>query len=203
MRMIIGVILLAFLLISCGGRRVETGTSQGEVARATLPTMAWDHRPEAAEWTRATLAAINSHGSALIMTVPGDIDEFCPAYPNANATDRASFWSGILSALAKHESTWRPEASGGGGLWIGLTQIDPRTARAFDCQATSVSALKNGAANLSCAVRIATKQVARDAMLVRNSQGWRGLGRDWAPFRSPEKRADMANWTRSQSYCQP
>lgn len=184
------------LVASCAGRSGST-----DVSRGALPAMAWDHRPEAEEWTRSTLAAIQSHGAVLLQTVPGDIAEYCPAYPRADDANRAAFWSGILSALAKHESTWRPEASGGGGLWIGLTQIDPRTARFFGCQATSVSALKDGAANLSCAVRIAAKQVGRDAMLVRNDQGWRGLGRDWAPFRSADKRADMAAWTSRQEYC--
>ena len=193
---LIVVFSLILLVASCAGSRGST-----DVSRGALPAMAWDHRPEAEQWTRSTLDAIHSHGAVLLQTVPGDIAEFCPAYPRADAANRAAFWSGILSALAKHESTWRPEASGGGGLWIGLTQIDPRTARAFGCQATSVSALKDGAANLSCAVRIAAKQVGRDAMLVSNSDGWRGLGRDWAPFRNTGKRAQMAAWTSRQDYC--
>jgi hypothetical protein len=32
--------------------------------------------------------------------------------------------------------------------------------------------------------------------------GAKGMGRDWAPFRSSSKRAEMAAWTRAQSYCQ-
>jgi len=166
-----------------------------------LPVMRWDHRPEAALWTRATLAAVQGHGTALVRSVPRDITTYCPAYPGASDADRAAFWSGMLSALAKHESTWRPEAAGGGGKWIGLTQIDPRTAAGYGCKAQSVRALKDGAANLSCAVRIAAHQVGRDELLVSEGGNWRGMARDWAPFRNDAKRADMAAWTSAQSYC--
>jgi hypothetical protein len=189
----IGVLLLAGCAV---------GRSTPQVSRSTLPAMAWDHRPEAAVWTRATLAALAEHGRALINAQPGDIAAFCPAYPRASDADRAAFWAGLLSILAKHESTWRPEASGGGGAWIGLTQIDPRTARGYRCDATTSAALKNGAANLSCAVRIAAAQVGADQMLVAQNGNWRGMARDWAPFRDPKKRQDMANWTRAQAYCQ-
>ena len=188
---------LAFL-VGCAGRATVPEVSRG----AELPAMRWDHRPEAAQWTRSTLAAIKTDGAALLDIVPTDIGEYCPAYPRANRDDRAAFWAGMLSALAKHESTWNPQASGGGGKWIGLTQIDPRTARAFGCKATTVAALKDGAANLACAVRIAAAQVSRDRAVVSRNGQWRGLGRDWAPFRSTAKRADMAQWTRQQAYCQ-
>ena len=188
--------IVGVLLAGCGLLK-----SRPAVARSELPAMAWDHRPEAAKWTRSTLAAVRTHGAGLLDIIPSDIKAFCPAYPRASNADRASFWSGILSTLAKYESTWRPEASGGGGRWIGLTQISPQTARAFGCQARTVGALKDGSANLSCAVRIAAAQVGRDGALVSENGNWRGLARDWAPFRDETKRADMASWTRKQAYC--
>jgi len=167
-----------------------------------LPTMRWDHLPQATNWTVATLKAVEEHGSGLVTTVPKDIAQWCPGYENASDAERAAFWAGLFSTLAKYESTWNPKASGGGGLWIGLTQIDPRTARGYDCNAKTKAELKNGAANLSCAVRIASYQVARDDVLISEDGSWRGVARDWAPFRSAAKRADMAAWTRSQDYCQ-
>ncbi len=180
-----------------------TSRRAAEVSRAAtaLPAMAWDHRPEAAQWTRATLAAIRSDGAVLLDIVPGDIARWCPAYPRAGSRQRAAFWAGLLSVLAGHESTWRPEAEGGGGRWIGLTQIDPRTARAFGCRATTKAELKDGAANLACAVRIASAQVERDAQVAGGPGAWRGLARDWAPFRSLTKRAEMTAWTSAQDYC--
>jgi hypothetical protein len=164
-----------------------------------LPAMRWDHRPEAAEWTRTTLAAIAAEDVRLADNVPDDIAQWCPAYEKAGIAQRRVFWAGLFSALAKHESTWNPAASGGGGRWIGLLQIAPATARQYDCGATSSAALKNGAANLQCAVEIASRQVARDDLV--SGGGSYGIGRDWAPLRSSSKRADMMAYTRSQSYC--
>ncbi len=205
-RMIAALVAMTTLsfLAGCGGdARKANATRKAEVSRASaLPPMAWDHRAEAATWTRTTLAAIRVDGAKLVATVPRDIAAFCPAYKQAGPPERAAFWAGMLSALAKHESTWNPQASGGGGRWIGLTQIDPRTARGYGCSARSVHALKNGSANLACAVRIAASQVSRDGALVGQPGAWRGMARDWAPFRSPQKRRDMAEWTRAQPYCQ-
>jgi hypothetical protein len=165
------------------------------------PPMRWDFRPEAPAWTAATLTALEGHGAALAAVVPDDIETFCPGYVEADAEQRRAFWAGLFSALAKHESTWNPSASGGGGRWIGLMQISPGTAQQYRCAATSTAELKDGAANLSCAVRIAAVQVGRDRLVAGN--GSKGVGRDWAPFRSPAKRADIAEWTRRQSYCDP
>ncbi len=109
------------------------------------------------------------------------------------------FWAGLLSKVAKYESSWNPAAAGGGGLYIGLMQISPRTAGNYGCEATSAKALKDGAANLQCAVTILSQQVARDGVVA--GQGNRGAGRDWMPFRDRAKRAEIAGWTKSQPYC--
>lgn len=162
----------------------------------SLPATRWDHRPEAPVWTEATLEALKDHGTPLLSTVPADIDYYCPGYATATEEERAAFWVGLFSALAYHESTWNPTAVGGGGLWYGLVQIDPRSAKWFGCDAKTGNALKDGAANLSCAVRIAARQVPS-----RNTVST-GM-RDWGPFHKESKRAEMASFTRTQSYCQP
>ena len=162
--------------------------------------MRWDHRPEAHKWTEASLTALQSHGATLPAIVPEDIETFCPGYEDASLEERRLFWTGLLSALAKHESTWRPEAAGGGGRWIGLLQIAPGTARAYGCRAQDVAALKDGAANLSCAIRIMSRTIARDGVVGAKGRG--GIAADWGPFTVSEKRAEMAAWTRSQNYCQ-
>ncbi|MCJ8139397.1 transglycosylase SLT domain-containing protein [Falsirhodobacter halotolerans] len=186
----------AMLALPVAGCATQTKTTEP----ASLPVMRWDFRPEASSWTRQTLAAVSQKDADLAALVPNDIDTWCPGYRTASMDERRAFWTAMLSALAKHESTWNPAASGGGGKWIGLVQIAPRTARAYDCDATTTSELKNGSANLACAVNIASAQVSRDNM-VAGAQGRRGMGRDWAPFRSSAKRAEMAQWTRSQDYC--
>ncbi|MDZ4095384.1 MAG: transglycosylase SLT domain-containing protein [Paracoccaceae bacterium] len=165
-----------------------------------LPRMGWDHRPEASDWTRTTLAAVADRDSALATLVPTDIALWCPGYARAGLQDRRAFWVGLLSAVAKHESRWNPKAAGGGGRYVGLMQISPATARNFGCEADSAGKLTDGAANLSCAVEIAAQQVGRDNAVA--GQGRLGLGRDWMPFRKAATRTEMAAWTRVQSYCQ-
>ena len=163
------------------------------------PPMQWDHHPEGAEWTESTLVAVSTKDPQLSERVPADIETWCPGYTDASVEERRAFWTGLLSAVAKYESTWNENASGGGGRWIGLMQIDPRSAANYGCDATSVGALKDGEANLECAVEIMSRQVAKDGLVA--GSGNRGIGRDWAPLRSSEKRAAMAAWTRAQPYC--
>lgn len=183
-------VLTATLLSGCvGGKKEEV-----------LPVTQWDHRPEAEVWTETALEAVAEKDPVFAEQVPQDIEDWCPAYETASIDDRRAFWVGLLSATAKHESTWNPQASGGGGKWIGLMQIDPRSARYYECDATSPDALKDGAANLDCAVDILAVQVEKDNLVA--GEGNRGIGRDWAPFRSAEKRQDMSEWTRSAPYCQ-
>ncbi|MGH1368776.1 MAG: transglycosylase SLT domain-containing protein [Maritimibacter sp.] len=162
-------------------------------------TMSWDHKPQADVWTQAVMDALDSHGQNLTALVPGDIATWCPAYEEASLEGRKAFWTGLISALTKHESTYRQTAVGGGGKWYGLVQILPSTARGYGCQARSGAALKDGVANLSCAVRIMNHTVARDGVV---SAGMRGVAADWGPFHSRKKRTDMINFTRSQNYCQ-
>ena len=142
---------------------------------------------------------IAANDAVLAAKVPADIQGWCPGYDDASMTERRAFWAGLLSATAKHESTWNPKASGAGGRYIGLMQISPATARAYSCAATSASALKDGEANLACAIKIMSKQVGRDGVVAGG--GNKGIGRDWGPFRSASKRSDIAGWTKSQDYC--
>ena len=164
-----------------------------------LPDMRWGEKDGRRNWTRAILSGLRSHASNLPTIVPGDIHTWCPAYPSAGIEQREAFWAGMISALAWHESTHRPTAVGGGGLWYGLVQIYPDTARRYGCKARTGAALKDPEDNLSCALRIMAVTVARDKVV---SQGMRGVAADWGPFHSRRKRTDMINWTRSQSYCQ-
>ena len=163
-----------------------------------LPEMRWKSRREGRTWSRAALMALRSHASVLPELVPQDIAEWCPSYASGDRTAREAFWVGLLSTLAKHESTFRPTAVGGGGRWYGLLQILPATARGYRCEARSPQALKNGSANLSCALRIMARTVPRDGVI---SRGMRGVAADWGPFHSRKKRQDMMAWMRAQPYC--
>lgn len=191
-----GMILGMFAAVSLSGC---ISTQPKDQMSFVAPPMQWDHHPEGAEWTESTLVAVSTKDPQLSERVPADIETWCPGYTEASVEERRAFWTGLLSAVAKYESTWNEKASGGGGRWIGLMQISPRSAANYGCDATSVGALKNGEANLECAVEIMSRQVAKDGMVAGG--GNLGIGRDWAPLRSSEKRAAMAAWTRAQPYC--
>lgn len=166
-----------------------------------VPRARWDHRPAGRIWTRAAISALKAHGRPVLQTVPRDIADWCPAYPDASQDQRAAFWAGFLSALAKHESTYRQAAVGGGGRWYGLLQILPATARGYKCTAPSREGLKHGPSNLSCAIRILAVVMPRDQVMARKDSRWRGVAADWGPMRIASKRRDIAGWTRQQSYC--
>ncbi len=192
-------VTLALSLSACAALS-DLGVSRfGEDPEIDTIAMRWDHRPEAGEWTRSAFAALDTHAAVLPEIVPADIEQWCPGYPEASETDREAFWVGLMSALARHESTWNPQAVGGGGRWFGLVQISPATARYYGCQATSGAALTNGSANIACALRIWAETVPRDGVVAAQRGG---VAADWGPFVQSQKREEMRAWISSQPYCQ-
>jgi hypothetical protein len=179
-------LMLAALLLTSACMNAESS--------GALPVMQWDHRPEAAEWTEATLDALKSEGAVLASTVPADISAYCPTYAKESPDQRRAFWAGLFSAIAKHESTWNPKAKGGGGRYVGLLQISPATAKYVGCD-LSDGGLTDGASNLACAVRIAANRAPDDEDALAK------IVQDWGPMHSAEKRAEVASFTRRQSYC--
>jgi hypothetical protein len=185
------IVLTALCLAGCVSQKAP---------EATRFAMAWDHRPEAAFWTTSTMSAVARHDTDLTRIVPGDIQHWCPGYVGASDTERRAFWAGLVSAVARYESSWNPAASGGGGRYIGVMQISPRSAVNYGCTADSARELKDGAANLECAVTMMAHHVGSDELVAGG--GNRGIGRDWMPLRDADKREALAAWTRQQSYCQ-
>src|SRR5690554_242950 len=182
-------------------RATDAQTAQPVSQSGEIPKARWDHRPGSAAWTLSAMDALANHGVPLVQSVPRDIAAWCPGYPTANPEQRAAFWVGFLSTLAKYESTYRATAVGGGGKWFGLLQILPGTARGYGCRARSGGELKDGGSNLSCAIRIMARTVTRDGAIATHEGRWRGVAADWGPMRDASKRADMSSWLRGQSYC--
>ena len=188
------------------GAQADTNVETRPVARPAaqtqiIPKARWDHRPGGPDWTLSALSALARHGAPLVRSVPRDIAAWCPGYASADAPRRQAFWVGFLSALAKYESAYRAKAVGGGGLWYGLLQILPGTARSYGCRARSGGALTDGGDNLSCAIRIMARTVTRDSAIAVKDSRWRGVAADWGPLRDAGKRDEMAAWLRGQSYC--
>lgn len=168
-----------------------------------VPRARWEHRARGDLWTRVALAAVGSHGAALLDVVPQDIDAWCPAYPDNTDADRAAFWAGLLSTLARYESTWKPRAVGGDGRWFGLLQIYPPTAAFRACRVQTGEGLKHGPSNLNCAVRIMAVTVPRDNAIAVLDGRWKGVAADWGPIRTEWMRRDMQRYTKRQTYCRP
>jgi hypothetical protein len=166
-----------------------------------LPNTRWSFQPGSSVWTRAAMTAITGFGDGLDSLTPTDIDRWCPAYRENSPEMRTAFWVGMMSALAKHESTYNPNAVGGGDLWYGLLQIYPDTARRYGCRARTGQALKDPVENLSCAARIMNVTVARDNAIAIYNGRWRGVAADWGPMSNRRKIPEMAAWTAKQSYC--
>ena len=167
-------------------------------AAETLPKMRWDGHRESADWTLAALREVERHDSKLSGRVPADIATWCPGYAEASKADRTAFWVAVLSGLAKYESGFNPRAAGS-GRYFGLMQVSPQTATAYRCEARSAADLKDGSANLECAVKIIARQVGRDGVVAGAGQA--GVGRDWGPMRKAQVRAEIAAWTAKQAYC--
>lgn len=199
MSRLMSLTLVCFLLTSCA----PADRNMADASSDPLPEMRWSHAPNHSKWELAALEALETHGRQLVEIVPEDIAEWCPAYPEAEAPQRQAFWVGFMSALAKHESTFKPNAVSPNGKWFGLLQISPATAQGYDCQAGSGEALKTGAANLSCAVRIMAVTVPRDGVIHDNDGRWRGVAADWGPLRVPAKRRDISGWLKAQPFCDP
>ena len=189
------ILLFAF---SCGREPGTDDETEKVGASVVRPQVGWDVSPKSEIWTTAALAALDTHGAALPAIVPDDIEAYCPGYPDATEAERKAFWVALLSALSKHESTWRPGVSGGDGRWHGLLQISPGTAKGYGCKATTAQELKVGADNLACGIRIMAVTVPRDGVI---SAGMQGVAADWGPFHQSRKRSDIQERTRAQPFC--
>ena len=181
------------------------------LAQGALPAARWDHKTDGRVWTQMTLDAIGQHGMGMVATVPVDIANYCPTYPVADATKRMAFWMGLISALAKWESNYKPEttftepdivdAQGNRVVSRGLLQISVESGRSYGCVIPTAEALHEPVVNLACAVRIMNRWIVEDGRINNSARPWRGAARYWSPFRKPARRQDLQAWTKQQAYC--
>jgi hypothetical protein len=188
----------------------DRSEADGSAAASTTFALRWSGRPDGVAWTALALTAAKDHG--LDRLVPQDIPDWCPGYAAAGPEDRRAFWAGLMSALAKYESNYRPEvqftedfidSTGAFVISRGLLQLSRESARGYGCPVTTGEELHDPAVNLDCSARILKHWVVRDGQISSNQSPWKGAARYWSPFRSADKRADMADWTRAQPFCSP
>lgn len=179
---------------------VQTGATRRPEPRPVFTAEArWDGKAQGEDWSVAAMQAVESAPRDLTDLVPADIGSWCPGYEDNPPQLRAAFWVGTVSALARYESNFNPEAQGGGGAWQGLLQISPATARHYGCDATTPEELRDGEANLQCAIRIMSRTVTRDGVVAAGDEG---IAADWGPMSNPDLREQMRHWVSQQSYCE-
>jgi len=175
------------------------------------PAARWDSKPDGRAWTQMTLESLGQHGMGLVSMVPSDIGNYCPAYQTADQSKRMAFWVGLISALAKFESSYKPEAKftepnifdaqGNRVVSRGLLQISIESGRGYGCVIPTAEALHEPVVNLACTVRIMNRLITRDGLIGSTADPWKGAAAYWSPFRKQARRQDIQNWTKRQAYC--
>lgn len=180
---------------------------------ASLDYAAWAKNNRDGSWTRSAESAVAN--SPLTKLVPKDILYFCPAYPKLHAAERRKFWVGLISAMAKPESNFKPQrfyqekfrdGKGRPVISRGLLQISIESAnqQRYGCDIPYPAKLHDPGINLACGVKILSKWVSTDGVIAKHAQPrvHKGGSRYWSTLR-PQRghlRA-IADFTRQLPFC--
>ena len=173
---------------------------------------AWARKNPDGRWTAAAEAAVAASGLAGV--VPTDIERFCPGYAGADVAGRRQFWVGLLSAVARPESNFKPEtkyeesfadAQGHRVVSRGLLQISIESAnqRKYGCGIARAEDLHDPATNLACGVKILDAWVQSDRAIANYGAGApRGGGRYWSTLRERNGHLpELTGFTRRLGVC--
>lgn len=154
---------------------------------------AWSGVNPDGSWTRAAEQAISR--VALANTTPRDVNSFCPRYTTLSHSQRIAFWVALVSAMARPESNFKPEATylepnvrdnkGQRVTSRGLLQISQESAnqRAYACEIKHAEDLHNPSVNLDCTSRIMAYWVKKDERIAIDSGKPLGGARYWSVLR--------------------
>lgn len=190
---------LAVMLVSCSPHAEEN-------------SFAWEEYPEAHNWTKAAAEAVLN--SDLPILLPSDVSTFCANYANLTEAYRVHFWASLLSAMARWESAFDPNATyqerfhdGRGKPVIsrGLMQLSIESSNQprYSCGIDQPVDLHDAQVNLQCAVRILSYWVGKDGRIAGSQQrSNRGGGRYWSVLRADrEKLPWIQQFTANQPLC--
>ena len=122
----------------------ELSALRAPVRDSNVPRTRWIHQTDHLIWNRAALSALKGHAAPLVEMVPKDIQTWCPHYPEASDADRRAFWLGFMSALAKFESTYNPDAVGAGASGMVCCKFCPRRPVVINAVLVRVRRLRMG-----------------------------------------------------------
>jgi hypothetical protein len=172
---------------------------------------AWSHLEEGDAWTKFTQNAIRNYGQGLLKSLPEDIQNYCPAYPNLNNRGRGDFWVQLISKLAYFESSYNTHETyrerfldndGKNVISRGLLQLSIESANGnYDCGLRNANELHDPKTNLECTVRIFNTLISKYGVIRKKANNqWFGVSRYWSPFRN-ERNDKMVEYTRSLALC--
>jgi hypothetical protein len=188
------------------------GESEAAARNAPVVTVAWSGVAGAADWTAILYERIGA-ASALLEAQPQDAARYCPGFAALDRAGRQAFYTGLVSIMARYESSFDPEAryqenfpDSSGSLVIsrGLLQLSRESADAYPgCDLGSAEALHDPDVNLTCTVAILNRLVARDqAIGVKKDGDWKGGAAYWSVLRSNHPRNDeVVAFTKSLPVC--
>lgn len=183
-------IALVAVPTACGRKKDRSANPVATFAEG----QAWDQTQNDSAWNAAMLSSLQAQGDGLVNTVPSDITRYCPGYTKANTEQRRHFWAGVMRIAKQVDKDNNPLAQPAVKQVTGLASYSSRANADSGCTDTT----GNGA----CAMRIMSDHIIQDGALFGDvSSGWRGLARQWMPFRSKAVQNDVTNWAMGQKYC--
>jgi hypothetical protein len=167
------VVFLLLSALSASGLSAGAGELYDSKYKGRLVKGEWEH-----PWTNVMDEGLNL--SPLLQHKEHQIETMCPGY-NASEAKRRTFWRQLFISLSWRESLHGPRnyVQFNGGVNNGLYQINPVLRRAYDCDGFD---LFNASQNIRCAVKMATKLVARFGAFLKGPKG--GMAAYWQPLRA-------------------
>lgn len=165
------------------------------------------------KWSDYVESKLDTLGTDLLDVIPADRTLFCPKYANLSYAQRKQYWTFMMSAMAKFESSFNTNAtytesfadsSGNKVVSRGLLQISIESGNGYGCGLKTAQDLHDPLINLACGIRILNRWVARDARIAGQVDGtWRGGARYWAVLRAGDKTSyqSILKWSQNLSIC--
>lgn len=213
--LLLGIFLLN--LTGCSGlkinpdilppEKVETEKPAEVKPPAALSKLAWNN----AEWDAKLRGELVEEGLDQVSTI-ADAKTFCPKYDSLKPAQRLEFWSVLMVAMAKRESSYKPtttyqeafkNSKGEPVISTGLFQISYESTRQakYKCPGVTTESLKNPLQNIGCSVNILAHWVKNDKRAAGTTGSNTGCGRYWAVCRPGSSQAYIASQTTALSFC--
>lgn len=182
-------LLLALLLSACTTVPVKDTTVPQQDTKPTPGEFKadWDGVKGTEKFTALLVKALEDHGQGLLSA---PIEGVCG--------NRIPFFVMFMSALARYESNFKPEAKyteafadakGNRVVSRGLFQMSIESSNGnYACSFKNAEDIHKQELAIPCAVKAMNKLILRDGKLFSTSAPWKGASAYWSPFRDKAKR---------------